>query len=114
MPLPSLYAIIDYSLFTANADPVADVAHYAEALLEAGVTLVQFRDKSFPAQPRRFLSCMRELRRITLNQAGATLIVNDRLDLCLAADADGVHLGQDDLSPESARKVFDAAESHPL
>jgi thiamine-phosphate pyrophosphorylase len=35
------------------------------------------------------------------------LIINDRVDICLAADADGVHLGQDDLSPESARKIFD-------
>ena len=37
----------------------------------------------------------------------ATLIINDRVDLCLAADADGVHLGQDDLSPKAARKIFD-------
>ena len=37
----------------------------------------------------------------------ATLIINDRVDICLAADADGVHLGQDDLSPESARRIFD-------
>jgi thiamine-phosphate pyrophosphorylase len=36
----------------------------------------------------------------------ATLIINDRVDICLAADADGVHLGQDDLSPESARRIF--------
>ena len=39
---------------------------------------------------------------------GATLIINDRVDICLAADADGVHLGQDDLSPESARRIFDS------
>ncbi len=38
----------------------------------------------------------------------ATLIINDRVDICLAADADGVHLGQDDLSPESARRIFDS------
>ena len=37
----------------------------------------------------------------------ATLIINDRVDICLAADADGVHLGQDDLSPASARRIFD-------
>jgi thiamine-phosphate pyrophosphorylase len=109
MSLPSLYAIIDYSLFAAKADPVQEIVRYAEALMEAGVALMQFRDKSVPAQPRRFLSCTRELRRITLGRA--TLIVNDRLDLCLAAGADGVHLGQDDLSPESARKIFDAAGS---
>jgi len=36
----------------------------------------------------------------------ATLIINDRVDICLAADADGVHLGQDDLSPAVARRIF--------
>jgi len=35
------------------------------------------------------------------------LIINDRIDLCLAVDADGVHLGQEDLSPAAARRIFD-------
>jgi thiamine-phosphate pyrophosphorylase len=81
------------------------IARYAEELIAAGATLIQLRDKSQPEQPRRFLSCARELRRVTWEKA--TLIINDRIDICLAADADGVHLGQDDLSPESARKIFD-------
>jgi thiamine-phosphate pyrophosphorylase len=81
------------------------IVQYAEELVAAGATLIQLRDKSQPEQPRRFLSCARELRRVTLNRA--TLIINDRVDICLAADADGVHLGQDDLSPESARKIFE-------
>ena len=41
----------------------------------------------------------------------ATLIINDRVDICLAADADGVHLGQDDLSPAAARQIFDSVDS---
>jgi thiamine-phosphate pyrophosphorylase len=112
MILPPLYAIIDFALFSAKSDPVYAIAGYAESLLSAGVTLVQFRDKSEPAHPRRFLSCTRELRRITAGKA--TLIINDRLDLCLASGADGVHLGQDDLSPVAARGIFDSIESHPL
>jgi thiamine-phosphate pyrophosphorylase len=40
----------------------------------------------------------------------ATLIINDRVDICLAADADGVHLGQNDLSPAAARKIFDQVQ----
>ena len=80
------------------------IVRYAEELIAAGATLIQLRDKSQPEQPRRFLSCARELRRVTLDKA--TLIINDRVDICLAADADGVHLGQDDLSPESARRIF--------
>jgi thiamine-phosphate pyrophosphorylase len=115
MPLPSLYPIIDFSSFAAKPDPIAAIVSYAEELLQAGVTLIQLRDKSLgdPGQvntTRRFLSCARELRRITLDKA--TLIINDRVDLCLAADADGVHLGQDDLSPEAARRIFDSI-SHP-
>ncbi|HZU33952.1 MAG TPA: thiamine phosphate synthase [Candidatus Angelobacter sp.] len=38
----------------------------------------------------------------------ATLIINDRADICLASEADGIHLGQDDLSPAAARKIFDS------
>jgi thiamine-phosphate pyrophosphorylase len=106
MILPSVYPIIDMALFSSNRDPVNAIARYAELLLSAGATLLQFRDKSEPAQPRRFLSCARELRRMTRGKA--TLIINDRLDLCLAADADGVHLGQDDLSPAAARTIFDS------
>lgn len=106
MILPPLYAIIDYSLFAVQPDPVAAMARYADELIRAGATLIQLRDKSEPAQPRRFLSCARELRRITLDRA--TFIINDRVDVCLAAGADGVHLGQDDLSSEAAHKIFDS------
>jgi thiamine-phosphate pyrophosphorylase len=88
------------------------IVRYAEDLIRAGATLIQLRDKSQPEQPRQFLSCARELRRVTLDRA--TLIINDRVDICLAADADGVHLGQDDLSPAAARKIFDSVISHPI
>lgn len=91
------------------------IARYAEELIAAGATLIQLRDKSQPEQPRRFLSCARELRRITWGTGKtprATLIINDRVDICLAADADGVHLGQDDLSPEAARRIFDSVKLH--
>jgi thiamine-phosphate pyrophosphorylase len=108
--LPPLYAIIDFSCFAAKPDPITAIVRYAEELIAAGATLIQVRDKSLAEQPRRFLSCARELRRITLDRA--TLIINDRVDLCLAADADGVHLGQDDLSPAAARRIFDEVLSH--
>ena len=55
------------------------------------------------------LSCTRELRRIT--EGRAILIINDRADICLAAQADGVHLGQDDLSPASARQMLSVEAS---
>lgn len=78
------------------------VLRFAEALIQTGATLIQYRDKS--QNVRRMLSCARELRRITRDRA--RLIINDRTDICLAAEADGVHLGQDDLSPQSARRIF--------
>jgi thiamine-phosphate pyrophosphorylase len=105
LTLPPLYPIIDFSCFAALPDPITAIVRYAEELITAGATLIQLRDKSQPEQPRRFLSCARELRRVTWGKA--SLIINDRVDICLAADADGVHLGQDDLSPESARRIFD-------
>jgi thiamine-phosphate pyrophosphorylase len=93
----------------SKPDPISAITDYAEELIAAGATLIQLRDKSMPGQDnvsRRFLSCARELRRVTFDRAA--LIVNDRVDLCLASGADGVHLGQDDLSPTAARRIFDS------
>jgi thiamine-phosphate pyrophosphorylase len=109
MILPKLYPIIDLACFASAPDPVLAVTRYAEELLRGGATLIQCRDKS--EDTRRFLSCARELRRITRDRA--LLIVNDRVDLCLAAGADGVHLGQDDLSPQAVRRIFEAVASNP-
>jgi thiamine-phosphate pyrophosphorylase len=103
MLLPRLYPIIDFSCFTAKTDPLAAMLNFAEALLTGGATILQYRDKSSAAG--RFLSNARELHRLSLDRA--KLIINDRVDLALACDADGVHLGQDDLSPTAARKIFD-------
>ena len=74
----------------------------AEELVAAGVTLLQYRNKAGNA--RQMLEQALELRR-RLGES-VKLIMNDRADLCLAAGFDGVHVGQDDLSPEGARKVI--------
>jgi thiamine-phosphate pyrophosphorylase len=102
-PLPSLYPILDFSCFAAKPDPLGEMLRFAEELIQAGAIILQYRDKSSAAGT--FLSNARELRRLTLNRA--TFIINDRADLALACDADGVHLGQDDLSPVATRKIFD-------
>lgn len=102
MVIPRLYPIIDLACFGSVPDPVLAISRFAQALLEGGVTLLQFRDKT--GDMRRFLSCSRELRRITCGRAA--LIINDRADLAIASDSDGVHLGQDDLSPEAVREIF--------
>lgn len=110
MKLPVLYPIIDFSCFAAKPDPISALLDFAGKLLNAGATVIQYRDKLSP--PQRVLSAARELRRITGNRA--KLIINDYPDLCLAAEADGVHLGQDDLSPMGARTIFTAAEQDQL
>lgn len=110
MKLPRLYPILDFSCFAGKPEPLRESLRFAEELLQGGATILQYRDKSGDAA--RTLSCARELRRVT--EGRATLIINDRVDICLAVQADGVHLGQDDLSPASARKIFDSAIFHPF
>src|SRR5258707_4165472 len=103
--LPPLYPIIDFSCFAAQPDPITAIVRYAEEMIAAGATLIQLRDKSQPVQTRRFFSCARELRRVTLDQG--TLVINDRRDPCLAADAYRGHPGQDELSAATARQNVD-------
>jgi thiamine-phosphate pyrophosphorylase len=93
-----IYAILDASCFS-SPQILFDAA---DELASAGVAIIQYRNKS--ADARTILSQARELK----SRIGprTKLIMNDRADLCLAAEFDGVHVGQDDLSPESARMII--------
>ena len=95
--LPRLYAILDAARFPDEAAMLTT----AEELQAAGVTLLQYRNKS--ANARRMLEDARQLRQKLSN---IRLIMNDHADLCLAAEFDGVHVGQEDLSPDGARRVI--------
>jgi thiamine-phosphate diphosphorylase len=75
----------------------------AEAALGAGIAAIQVREKE--TTDRRALEIALALRALT-RERGALLLVNDRLDLALAAGADGVHLGQDDLPVSTARALL--------
>ena len=99
--LPRLYAIVDRSSFLRPEELVA----MAEELSAAGVRLLQYRDKS--GNPREILEVALRLRRHLGDSL--RLIMNDRADLASAADFAGVHVGQDDLSAEGARKVIGAS-----
>ena len=94
----SLYAILDASCF---ASPQL-LFNAADELANAGLNILQYRNKN--ADACTMLSQAKELK--TRIGSRLTLIMNDRADLCLAAEFDGVHVGQDDLSPESARKII--------
>ena len=100
--LPRFYPILDTGCFKTSAA----LLNAAEQLVAAGARILQYRNKSGDAA--EMLIDARELRqRVLYSQRGdsVTLIMNDRADLCLAADFEGVHVGQDDLSPNSARKI---------
>jgi thiamine-phosphate pyrophosphorylase len=102
--IPRLYPIVDASC-SSSAE---DLANFAEELAEGGCTLIQYRNKSGHA--RVMLEQARELRgRLRVRESAPfalKLIMNDRADLCLAAEFDGVHVGQEDLSPESVRTII--------
>lgn len=71
--------------------------------IEGGADCIQLREKSLAS--RDFEGMARKLRRVIGANADAAMIVNDRIDIALLSGADGVHLGQDDLSVESARRL---------
>ena len=101
LQLPRLYPILDAPCFPNAAEMFAT----AEELAATGCMLLQYRNKSGSA--RQMLAEARELR-ARLGPA-VKLIMNDRADLCLAAQYDGLHIGQDDLLPESARRIIGPA-----
>jgi thiamine-phosphate pyrophosphorylase len=95
---PTLYVITDRAI--GHGRPLEDLV---AAATRGGATAIQFRDKAQPA--RAMLETGRRLVEIT-RHAGVPLIVNDRLDVALVLDADGVHVGQDDIPVAEARRIL--------
>ncbi|WP_310484535.1 thiamine phosphate synthase [Chamaesiphon sp. VAR_48_metabat_403] len=83
--------------------PSPDLLPRVEAALQGGLTLVQYRDKQANDIDR--LAIARQMCQLCHNY-GALFILNDRVDLALAVDADGVHLGQQDVSIALARQIL--------
>ncbi|MFH0765780.1 MAG: thiamine phosphate synthase [Calditrichota bacterium] len=75
----------------------------AQAALAGGAKVIQLRDKQ--ASSRKLLDCALKIRELT-TATQAVFIVNDRLDIALASEADGLHVGQDDLPAQVARKLL--------
>ena len=97
MVIPRLYAIVDASYFVAEKQD-----DFVRELLGAGVTLLQYRDKR--SSSREVLERARRMQ--TVVDGRAKLIMNDRPDLCLIAGWDGLHLGQNDISPPEGRRII--------
>jgi len=96
---PAFYPILD-PLQVAQRG--LDTMEVARALLQAGAEWVQFRHKGQYARQDYALAA--EVGRL-VQQAGAKYVINDRVDIALMVGADGVHVGQDDLSPSEVRKI---------
>ena len=89
-----------------DTGPHGSIADVIQAALEAGAPAIQLRHKK--ASPAELYQEAIQIRDLT-RRFGASLFVNDRVDVALAAEADGVHLGPDDLSVAAARAAADAA-----
>jgi thiamine-phosphate pyrophosphorylase len=100
MPLDvaPLYAILDPEQIAGR-----DSRHVLDELLASGVQWLQLRVKAL--SPAEFFELAKRARTQT-RARGCTLIINDRVDIALACDADGVHLGQDDLPLAAGRKLM--------
>lgn len=90
-----------YLVTQASRSAGRDTETVVEAALAGGVDAVQLREKDVPDAERYAVG--RRVRELTAD-AGVPLIVNDRIDIAAAVDADGVHLGQSDLPVEAARE----------
>jgi thiamine-phosphate pyrophosphorylase len=97
--LPRLYAIVDAAAFQKTED----LTLFATELIFGGCTVLQYRNKNASAG-EMFTQAL--ALKIMSAVGDVKLIMNDRADLCLAAEFDGVHLGQDDLAPESVRRII--------
>ena len=95
--LPRVYALTDVGLSGLSH------AEQVELLSAGGAMLVQLREKGMPA--REFYEQAKAAVDVAV-QRGVQLIINDRVDVALAVGAHGVHLGQDDMPPEAARKLL--------
>jgi thiamine-phosphate pyrophosphorylase len=92
--LPRVYPLTDVQLSTLSH------VEQINLLTLGGATLIQLRDKQMPA-----LELYKQAL-AAITSSGAQLIINDHADVTLASGAHGVHLGQDDLPPEAARRLL--------
>ncbi|MGH9798914.1 MAG: thiamine phosphate synthase [Blastocatellia bacterium] len=97
LQLPKLYPITDCQLSNCTHEEIVWM------MLAGGARFIQLRDKD--ASAKELLDAARACLALT-RAAGAKLIINDRVDVALTVGADGVHLGQEDLSVEEAREIL--------
>lgn len=97
---------VDYSLYLCTDRNLLNGKNFEETVelaIKGGVTIIQLREKN--CSSREFLEIATSVKNIT-SKYKIPLIINDRIDIALAVDADGVHVGQDDLPCETAREIL--------
>lgn len=94
----TLYFITDSSGFEEE-----EFFRRVEAALDGGATMLQLREKE--RSTREYLSLAKKVHAVS-QRYGVPLIIDDRVDVALAADAEGVHLGQSDMPVDIARRIF--------
>lgn len=98
---------VDYSVYLVTdsgmVPPGSSVVEHVRMAVNNGTTIVQLREKT--ADTRAFIKLAREVHEVTA-AAGVPLIINDRVDVALAIDAEGVHVGQDDMDAGSVRRFL--------
>ncbi len=94
----TLYVITDAKLSRGRSH-----LEVAQAAIEGGTSIIQFRDKEMTT--RQLVETAGKIKELT-EEADIPLIVNDRLDVALAVEADGVHVGQDDMPADMARQLI--------
>lgn len=94
----SLYLCTDRGLMTSDT-----IEEGVELAIKGGATIVQLREKQ--CLGREFLALARSVKEVT-DAYEIPLIINDRVDIALAVDADGVHLGQNDIPAAAAREIL--------
>lgn len=93
-----LYLITDRSFLNGRS-----LKECVEDAIKGGVTLIQIREKD--ASTREFYEVAKEVKEVT-SKYNIPLIINDRIDIAIAIDAEGVHLGQSDMPLKLARKIL--------
>jgi len=97
---------VDWALYfvaDANCAVGRDLVSLVKEAVRGGVTMVQIRAKGL--ETREFLELATRMAS-ALKRRSVPLIINDRVDIAMACGADGVHLGQDDMPPDAARKLL--------
>ena len=100
-----IQALGDTHLYPITDQHLSGLSHteQVDLLIDSGATLIQLREKT--DSPLRFFKQAESAVRVARDR-GAKIIINDRVDIALALKADGVHLGQEDLSPDAARRIL--------